>query len=175
MGKSNCISWTCMSRSGHRCTCSDLQGDIDIAIKRLNLSFSEDEEVVCVTENDACGVDGIQAILSCTAGKGNLKFRDTGKMAFSFFNRKNGQKVRMCLKPSQADMSREEKQDFFLNGPAEEVFTFSEPSFPLPEKARLFTTITCEVCGEGAPEHKVRLENGKKVCLDCFHEYKIGW
>ena len=126
------------------------------AIKRLNLSFSEDEEVVCVTENDACGVDGIQAILSCTAGKGNLKFRDTGKMAFSFFN-------------------REEKQDFFLNGPAEEVFTFSEPSFPLPEKARLFTTITCEVCGEGAPEHKVRLENGKKVCLDCFHEYKIGW
>ena len=133
------------------------------AIKRLNLSFSEDEEVVCVTENDACGVDGIQAILSCTAGKGNLKFRDTGKM------------VRMCLKPSQADMSREEKQDFFLNGPAEEVFTFSEPSFPLPEKARLFTTITCEVCGEGAPEHKVRLENGKKVCLDCFHEYKIGW
>ena len=145
------------------------------AIKRLNLSFSEDEEVVCVTENDACGVDGIQAILSCTAGKGNLKFRDTGKMAFSFFNRKNGQKVRMCLKPSQADMSREEKQDFFLNGPAEEVFTFSEPSFPLPEKARLFTTITCEVCGEGAPEHKVRLENGKKVCLDCFHEYKIGW
>jgi pyruvate kinase len=19
------------------------------------------------------------------------------------------------------------------------------------------------------------LENGKKVCLDCFHEYKIGW
>ena len=102
------------------------------AIKRLNLSFSEDEEVVCVTENDACGVDGIQAILSCTAGKGNLKFRDTGKMAFPFFNRKNGQKVRMCLKPSQ-------------------------------------------VCGEGAPEHKVRLENGKKVCLDCFHEYKIGW
>ena len=84
------------------------------AIKRLNLSFSEDEEVVCVTENDACGVDGIQAILGCTAGKGNLKFRDTGKMAFSFFNRKNGQKVRMCLKPSQADMSREEKQDFFL-------------------------------------------------------------
>ena len=40
------------------------------AIKRLNLSFSEDEEVVCVTENDACGVDGIQAILSCTAGQG---------------------------------------------------------------------------------------------------------
>ena len=35
----------------------------------------------------------------------------------------------MCLKPSQADMSREEKQDFFLNGPAEEVFTFPNLRF----------------------------------------------
>ena len=78
MGKSNCISWTCMSRSGHRCTCSNRSH------QTVESLFSEDEEVVCVTENDACGVDGIQAILSCTAGKGNLKFRDTGKMAFSF-------------------------------------------------------------------------------------------
>ena len=145
------------------------------AIKRMGLTFSEDEDVVCVTENDACGVDGIQAILGCTAGKGNLKFRDTGKMAFSFFNRKNGQKLRICLKPSQADMSREERQAFFLNGPADEIFTFTEPNFSLPEKARLFTTLVCELCGEGAPEHKMRLEGGKKVCLDCFHEYKIGW
>ncbi len=145
------------------------------AINRLHLTMSKDEELVCVTENDACGVDGIQAILSCTAGKGNLKFRNTGKMAFSFFNRKNGQSIRMCLKPSQSNRSREEQQAFFLNGPAEEIFTFSVPAFPVPEKARLFATITCEVCGEGAPEHKMRLENGKKVCPDCFSEYPIGW
>lgn len=69
-----------------------------------------------------------------TAGKGNLKFRDTGKMAFSFFNRKNGQKVRMCLKPSQADMSREEKQDFFLNGPLKKSLLFPNLRFLFPKR-----------------------------------------
>lgn len=66
------------------------------AIKRLNLSFSEDEEVVCVTENDACGVDGIQAILSCTAGKGNLKFRDTEKWHSPFLTVKMDKKF-VCV------------------------------------------------------------------------------
>ena len=78
----------------------------------------------------------------------------------------------MCLKPSQADMSREEKQDFFLNGPAEEVFTFSEPSFPLPEKARLFTTITCEVCGEGALNIKCGWKMEKKFAWTVFMNIK---
>ena len=46
------------------------------------------EEVVCITENDACGVDAVQVITGCTMGKGNLIYRGTGKMVFSFFNRK---------------------------------------------------------------------------------------
>ena len=36
------------------------------AIELLDLSFSEDEEVVTITENDACGVDAIQVILGTT-------------------------------------------------------------------------------------------------------------
>lgn len=66
------------------------------AIKRLNLSFSEDEEVVCVTENDACGVDGIQAILSCTAGKGNLNFAIQGKWHSLFLTVKMDKKF-VCV------------------------------------------------------------------------------
>ena len=41
------------------------------AIELLDIQFSDDEQIVCVTENDACGVDAIQAILGCSAGKGN--------------------------------------------------------------------------------------------------------
>ena len=48
------------------------------AIELLELTFSEDEQVVCITENDACGVDAIQAILGCSVGKGNLLFHMTG-------------------------------------------------------------------------------------------------
>lgn len=48
-------------------------------------------------------------------------------------------------------------------------------SFELPERARLFTTVICENCGEGAPEQKLRINDGKKVCLDCFKDYSRGW
>ena len=147
----------------------------EIAMEKLGLGVSDDESVVCVTENDACGVDGVQAILSCTFGKGNLLYRDTGKQAFSFFERKSGKKLRLVLKPSKGEMSRPERIEYILNAPADKVFKMSEPSFDLPEKARIFTTIVCDECGEGVPEHKVRLQNGKKLCLDCFQPYSRGW
>ena len=47
-------------------------------------SPSEDEKIVCVAETDACGVDAIQALLSCTVGKGNLIFNLQGKTLSPF-------------------------------------------------------------------------------------------
>ena len=29
----------------------------------------------------------------------------------------------------------------------------------------------CEECGEATAENMLRLENGRKLCLDCFHAY----
>ena len=78
------------------------------AIELLGLTFSEDEDVVCISENDACGVDAIQVILGCSVGKGNLLFHMRGKQAFSFYNRSNGKSVRLVLKPNPREMSREE-------------------------------------------------------------------
>ena len=42
------------------------------AIDLLGLTFSDDEQVVCIAENDACGVDAIQAILGCSIAAGFL-------------------------------------------------------------------------------------------------------
>ena len=50
----------------------------------LNLTYSEDEEVVVITETDSCTVDAIQTILGTTAGKGNLFVNNWGKNAFTF-------------------------------------------------------------------------------------------
>ena len=80
------------------------------AKKLLELTFSEDEDVVCVSENDACGVDAIQVLLGCSAGKGNLLFHMRGKQAFSFYNRKTGKSVRLVLKADKGDMERDEWQ-----------------------------------------------------------------
>ena len=139
----------------------------EAAKKKMNIKFSSDEEIVCVTENDACGVDAVQQITGCTFGKGNLVYNDTGKMAFSFYNRSNGESLRMILKPLKKEMDRQQRQEYLLNSPIEELFSFSKPTFELPKKARIYTTLVCELCGESAPEHKIRINDGKKVCLDC--------
>lgn len=145
------------------------------AIKALNIEFSEDEEVVCVTENDACGVDGVQVILGCSAGKGNLLFRNRGKQAFSFFNRKTGESIRLVLKVLP-EMDRDEKEAFLLNEPdAHKIFDFKTPGYELPESARIFQSVVCEVCGESTAEPMIRLENGKKCCLDCASPYTRGF
>jgi formylmethanofuran dehydrogenase subunit E len=144
--------------------------------QKLGVTRSSDEEVVCVTENDACGTDAIQAILGCSFGKGNLIYRGTGKMAFSFFCRNSGKKLRMCCKSiRQTDMEMTQYQQYILAAAVEDVFDFSEPCYDLPTAARLFTSVKCEECGESAPEHKMRLQDDKKVCLDCFRDYDRGW
>ena len=148
----------------------------EAAVKVMGIGTSDDEQIVCITENDACGVDAIQALLSCTMGKGNLLYRGTGKMAFSFFDRKSGKKLRVCMKPNQnKDMDRGQWKEYLLNAPVEEIFTFSQPSYDVPERARHFNTLVCESCGEGAPEQKMHLQDGKTVCEDCFKRYDRGW
>lgn len=141
----------------------------------MGINFSQDEEIVCVTENDACGVDAIQVLAGCSLGKGNLIYRGTGKQAFTFFNRKTGNGLRIVLKPFQKEMDRAQRQAYLLQANLEEIFEFKKPHFSLPQPARLFATQVCESCGESIPEHKVRIQEGKKVCLDCFRDYGRGW
>lgn len=166
----------CVEFHGHECPGLAIGFKASEAIiNKMNIDFSVDEEIVCVTENDACGVDAVQVITGCSMGKGNLIYRQTGKQAFSFFNRKNGEKLRMILKSFKGDMDRKERQEYILKSNPEEIFEFSIPKYDLPNTARIFNSIDCEVCGETAPEHKIRLNDGKKVCLDCFDDYSRGW
>ena len=147
----------------------------EAAMKTVSAGFSDNEEIVCVTENDACGVDAVQALLSCTFGKGNLIYRGTGKQAFSFFNRSNGKKLRVCLIPGKnTNMDRLQWKEYILNSPPEEIFSYSEPGVEVPERARLFRTLICELCGEGAPEHKMHLQDGKKSMRRLFFPPMTG-
>ena len=76
------------------------------AMERFGLDGrAQDEELVCVAENDACGVDAIQALLGCTAGKGNLIFRLRGKQAFTFYDRKSGESFR--ISPEKSGIRRQ--------------------------------------------------------------------
>ncbi|CEH34371.1 Formylmethanofuran dehydrogenase, subunit E domain [Romboutsia lituseburensis] len=111
-------------------------------------------------------------MLGCTVGKGNLLIRLRGKSVYHFYNRKNNKSVRMCLKPKNNDLSREEYKNYLINSNPMELFDFSESNVELPEKARIFLSEVCEICGEKSSEQFTRLQEGKKVCLDCYSDYK---
>lgn len=142
------------------------------AIRLLGLTFSEDEQIVCIAENDACGVDAIQVILGCSIGKGNLLFHLAGKQAFSFYNRKTGNAVRLYLKTRAPEgLEKAEACRFYLDCPPEEMFAASKPKIALPERARIFRSVACSLCGEITAENKIRTEGTKPLCPDCYSSY----
>lgn len=141
------------------------------AIRLLNLTFSDDEEVVCIAENDACGVDAIQVMLGCSIGKGNLLFHMRGKQAFSVYNRKTGKAVRLVLKPKPEGLRKEDSLQYYQSREPEELFDVKPVVLALPEKARLFGSYCCDCCGEVTGANWIRLAGEKKLCLDCYESY----
>lgn len=162
----------CVAFHGHEC------GGLTIgykaalyAIELLKLEFSADEQVVCVAENDACGIDAIQVMLGCSVGKGNLLFHMRGKSAYSFYNRKTGGSVRLVLKPRPAGITRENSFAYFQGLKPEEMFEVKTATIRLPEKAKLFDSFVCDCCGEETGANWIRLSGDKKLCLDCVDTY----
>ena len=140
------------------------------AVELLGLSFSDDEQVVCVTENDACGVDAIQVLLGCSVGKGNLLFHIRGKQAFSFYDRKSGKSVRLVLKDKPEGIPREKTMEYFLSQEPRDLF-FVKEARPIPEEAKIFRSYRCACCGEMTGENWVRVVDGEYRCLDCVETY----
>jgi formylmethanofuran dehydrogenase subunit E len=162
----------CVAFHGHVC------GGLTIGYKAalyaaelLDLTFSKDEKVVCISENDACGVDAIQVMLGCSVGKGNLLFHMRGKQAFSFYNRATGKSVRLVLKPRPKEMTREESFQYYQSCEPMDMFDVKETTITLPEKARLFDSYVCDCCGESTGANWIRLAGEKKLCMDCYQEY----
>lgn len=167
----------------------------ELAAELLDLKFSEDEEVVCITETDSCTVDAIQVALGCTAGKGNLFVNKWGKNAFSFYNRKTGKSVRLVANPNAVPNNSElvalrpkvfsgkgtpedakrlhelmhEFTDAILAIPAKDLFVVKETQEFVPDKARIFDNVVCSVCGEQVAEGLCGKVDGKYVCTPCMH------
>ena len=162
----------CVAFHGHECGGLTIGYKASLyAIDLLKLEFSADEQVVCITENDACGVDAIQVMLGCSIGKGNLLFHMRGKQAFSFYNRKTGKSVRLVLKPKPEGMTREESFAYYQASKPEDMFEVKDAVIQLPEKARMFDSYVCDCCGEVTGANWIRLSGDKKLCLDCYESY----
>jgi len=153
-----------------------------------------DEELVCISETDACCCDAIQVLTGCTFGKGNFIYKDIGKIAFSFFSRTRKIGVRLAMKPGVMDVPEKEhvlldkirsqqaspaeiatyeklhenrSNALFENGP-ETFFTIQELNIEMPQKARIAPSLPCDRCKEPVMETKLQERDGLKLCRSCI-------
>jgi formylmethanofuran dehydrogenase subunit E len=154
-----------------------------------------DEEVVAIVETDMCAVDAIQFMTGCTFGKGNLIHLDYGKNAFTFIRRSDGKAIRLVMRQQSLSQSDDEHRDLLariqsgeaspeehqrfqdlihqrgqaiLDLPLETLFEVQTVEPRIPAKARVRESIQCEACGEMVMETRIRLLNGRKLCIPCF-------
>lgn len=161
----------CVAFHGHACGGLTIGYKASLlAAKLLAADFSPDEQLCCIAENDACGVDAIQVMLGCSVGKGNLQICIRGKQAYSFYNRRTGKAVRLVLKEPPAGMTKEASFSYYQSQPEEELFYIKTVTRPVPEKAQLFGSRRCSRCGELTGEKWLCARAGQWLCLDCLEE-----
>jgi formylmethanofuran dehydrogenase subunit E len=175
----------------------------EYALEHLQAGRSEDEDLVAIVENDACGVDAIQVVAGCSVGKGNLILQDFGKHAYTFIDRKSNRAIRLVQRPEpviqridpvasalrakvmEGTATPAEQAEFherqaaviarILVMPIDELFIARDVRPEMPVRAKLFTSVPCASCGEMVAEHRARVRNGKFVCMPCAGEYSRGW
>ena len=134
----------------------------------LNITEIHGHDHYCIAENRACYIDGIQTVFGCTLGNGGLEIRPRGKTAFNFYNRVNGQSVRLLAADWPKGMSRSETAEFILTAPLDQVFLQTPVHFELPpDNPGRRASAHCARCGEACSEPFLRVQNGEIICLDC--------
>ncbi len=79
-----------------------------IGFKKLGIADSTGmEEILAIVECNNCFVDGIQGISGCALGNNALIYKDFGKTAVTFINRKTNKAVRLASKYSGPDTAKD--------------------------------------------------------------------
>lgn len=151
---------------------------VDLALR--NLPDGEMFDVVC--ETGACLPDAVQMLTPCTVGNGWLKIINLGRFALAFYEKYDGNGIRIYTDAAQLESWSELKKWFFKLKPKKEQDTnllmeqirdagtsiFGTQSVSLdPEfikKQHRDAFAVCSICGEGYP-----LEDGSS-CLGCQGE-----
>jgi formylmethanofuran dehydrogenase subunit E len=142
------------------------------AMEAMESFRAEDEELVAIVENDACGVDALQCVTGCTFGKGNLIFRDYGKRVYTLYCRSSRSGVRVHFHgnkiPENLREDRRALADWLLSASSDDILSVTPASIPDPEPAKIRKSIPCAFCGEPVMESRIRLLNEKPACIPCY-------
>ena len=181
---------------GHRCPAMPLGlRSGQAALKALGVERASNKELFCYVETGSdhatmCFVDGVQVSTGCTYGKSNLVKLEYGKNAINLIDVKTKKKVRVKLNP---EFQKRGLASEFVKLRAkgiepkdikpEIVYPLIEKIISLPDEELLivgdvhnvdfaspkgsFEWHECANCGEIVFATKIRIVNGKHVCIPC--------
>lgn len=186
----------CVDYHGHLCA-GLLMGyrAAKAAMKALKENSARDEELVAIVENSSCFVDAVSVLTGCTFGKGNLIFKDYGKMVLFLLSRKTQEGVRVSFNPEIYknsdpkfpeimnkvldgianpeerkifEKAKKEREKMLLNEKDENLLIVKKVKVQLPPKARIFKSIKCDKCGEMVMETRLKQTKEGRICLECL-------
>ena len=141
------------------------------AMYALGTCRSDDEELVAVVENDACGVDALQCVTGCTFGKGNLVFRDHGKQVYTLYSRVKKQGVRVVFhgKAIREEL-RNDRPAFAKQIMAEQdeaILSVKPMPYEEQQPAQVRKSVVCARCREYVMDSRARETVAGLVCIPC--------
>lgn len=170
-----------------------------LGVKRASAEETIGEEILAIIECNNCFADGVQVATGCTLGNNSLIYLDVGKNAVTLVKRGEWRGIRVYVdseKIREKYFNREARELFekvvmrreggreynerlrkmwseigllMANAP-EELFEIEEVNVAEIERAPIFESVRCEICGELAMKTRVRTVNGKIICLSCLGE-----
>jgi formylmethanofuran dehydrogenase subunit E len=63
---------------------------------------------------------------------------------------------------------RQASIDKIMNAEFDELFTITEISKPPVRPARILNSLKCQICKEMTMESRIRIFEGKNLCIPCF-------
>ena len=71
--------------------------------------------------------------------------------------------------PAEKKADRQAYISWLLEADDKEMLSLTPVQIREPEKARIMASVACECCGEAVMESRIRVSNGRKMCIPC-HE-----
>jgi formylmethanofuran dehydrogenase subunit E len=170
----------------------------ELGVNRAGFNESVDEEILAIVETNSCFTDGVQVTTGCTLGNNSLIYVDLGKTALTLVKRGSWEGVRIYIdadrlrkyyNPEALELfekviknrngTHEERKRMkilweemgykMLEIPENELDMEKVKIAPM-ERAPIFDSVRCSVCGELTMATKIVEQNGKKVCLKCANK-----
>ena len=164
---------------GHLCA-GQIMG---VRMARLGLKLLEIEnpkeykDLIVYIESDRCLSDAIGTVTGCKIGKRNLKVKNFGKMASTFYDINTKKAFRIYKKFNKYAGENDDIVEFFNRYSDDEIFSVEEvvvnvkpedlPGPPMKQEI-------CSICNEEILDGNEVINNGKIICRACNGEKYYG-